>query len=185
MKDYSRRKLTDLSREEVAEIIKIGEMLPQELSIVGWDKAGEEEGVDFYIPCNDLSHELMREKFVGKCFMNTAQTIILKIIGVSNADQPEEFLYEEFDRDPSSGWELKEYYYYEDQTEPEYQVHGPDHVFLEKNSYAELMLYYPGEDGNLYMERYDDEKYLPLREVDASIFNKIKEEVYEYYRLGY
>lgn len=183
MKDYSGKSLSELSREEVAEIIKVGEKLPKELSIVGWDDIEEDELVDDSVLEEQATHEWVRENFVGKCFMDTRQTIVLKVLRVRDSDGPDEFLFEEFDKDDKTGsWGLMEYYMYEQQGEPKLDVHGPDHVFVEQNVFDGYCM---GNDGNLYLEKKESGMYIPLRPIEEEVFNKIKAEVYEDYKLGY
>ena len=183
MKDYSGKSLSELSREEVAEIIKVGEKLPKELSIVGWDDIEEDEFVDDSVLEEQATHEWVRENFVGKCFMDTRQTIVLKVLRVRDSDGPDEFLFEEFDKDDKTGsWGLMEYYMYEQQGEPKLDAHGPDHVFVEQNVFDGYCM---GNDGNLYLEKEESGMYIPLRPIEEEAFNKIKAEVYEDYKLGY
>ena len=82
MKDYSGKSLSELSREEVAEIIKVGEKLPKELSIVGWDDIEEDELVDDSVLEEQATHEWVRENFVvtvqlNSCLRNLTRTIRL------------------------------------------------------------------------------------------------------------
>lgn len=142
----------------------------------------EDDTDDFFV---DSTIRENYEKIIGKCFINKPIGCAVKIIGlpvkgVRNWDGGYDycnFIYERFDKYQFSGWEIEDYNWLQEQTEPEYE-NCKLTPYANINIASENM-FHVGKNGNLYTTVDCGDEWYEFTEISNEEFEKIRNEAIE------
>lgn len=195
MTDYSNKKVSDLSFSEIREIRSIIDKLPKSVVVLV-----ENEEEDTQLTFEEATEDIIEDWFdiddsicenlVGKCFVNSDKTEILKVIGLSKGlnrnrkeyEEAYEFIYERFwlcKYGKHEKWEIPDYIWLQETAQYDYTYRCYCLSDMAEMNIASEGMYHIGKDGNLYVDRSCGGDYEAYKEVSEHLFLYAKEEATE------
>lgn len=192
MTDYSKRKVSDLSFSEIREIRSIVDKLPKNVVVLV-----ENEEEDTQLTFEEATEDIVEDWFniddsvyeglVGKCFIKSDKTEILKIIGLSKGltrkrkeyEEAYEFIYERFwlcKYGKHESWEIPDYIWLQETAKDDLIYENYCLSDLAEMNIASENMYLVGKDGKLYVDRTCGGDYEVYEEVNEHLFLYAKEE---------
>lgn len=196
MKNFSEKKVEELTFHELKEVREIIDKLPLNLVVRVENEDGSLSGFE------EISYDIEEDWFdvddsayeaiVGKCFANPDKTEVLKVIGLSKglnknragSEHEFEFIYERFYLE-GGGWEIPDYIWLQETVSynKEYEAYRLSDL-AELNIASENM-YHLGKDGKLYVDMSCCGDYEKYEEVSEHLFLYAKEIATEYGTVTY
>lgn len=192
MKDYSSKRVKELTFQEVEELKAIISRLPKDTVVKVEDEDFNNE-IEFDEAVYDIQDDWfdvddeVYESLVGKCFINNARDEIVKVIGLSKGlcseraeyEDAYEFIYERFYYATVKGrpsWVLPDYIWLQETANYDEKYKNYCLSPLAEMNIASENMYHVGKDGKLYVDHTCGGDYEMYEEVNEHLFLYAKDD---------